>query len=180
MCSGGCRAPELPAAETTPSPPIETVESAATLNRCGASGFLTTALYGAITTPIEWASADLECEGMPRPGGAGARLRFAGVQDEQPIAIIIALPQLRRGATAKELETKITLIPEGTGRFFSNASAKHCLTDITSTEAVDSTDNLVEISGTIYCVVPLVQVNDSSSVSVPKLEFRGLLDWNAS
>jgi len=147
---------------------------------CGENGFLRTELLGAVNAELYWPRDALSCEGMPRPGGAGVRLRFAGTYDEQPITLIIALPQLERGATAKELDTRITLIPEGTGLFFSNASASHCLTEITSLEALDASSDHVAIAGTIYCVMPLVQVNDRPSVSIPKLEFRGLLDWNAS
>ena len=45
---------------------------------CGDSGYLRTTLYGSFEGEVDWSSDELVCEGMPRPDGDGARLRFAG------------------------------------------------------------------------------------------------------
>jgi len=173
LCLGACQAPELPAAGGRSQP--------ATGNHaCGRHGFLTTSLFGAIAGPIDWAAADLDCAGMPRPGGAGARLRFAGSENDSRIAIIIAMPALERGATGIEIASKVTLIEEGSGRFFSTAGLDSCWTDITTLESIGATDDRFTIGGTLYCVLPLAEVNGESSVSIPELRFQGLLDWNAS
>ena len=146
---------------------------------CTAGAFLETRLVGAIDAEIDWHGADLACEGMPRPGGEGARIRFAGAVDDHRLAIIIAMPALHRGETGAELSSNVTLIEEGAGRFFSTADSDTCWADVTSMERTGNGDGY-SIGGTLYCVGPLVEVNGSASVSLSELQFRGLLDWGAS
>jgi len=88
---------------------------------CGDAGYLRGQLYGAIPVSLDWGAKDVNCEGMPRPNGRGARLRFAGsaTGDKQQLAIIIAIPDLGRGTLGLELASNVTVIEEGGGRFFS-------------------------------------------------------------
>lgn len=169
---GACQAPELPVAGGA--------QTATGSHMCGRQGYLSANLFGAIAGPVDWAAADLDCAGMPRPGGEGARLRFAGSENDRQIAIIIAMPGLERGATGIEIASKVTLIEEGSGRFFSTTGLDSCWTDITTLESIDEADSRFTIGGTLYCVLPLAEVNGKSSVSIPELQFQGLLDWNAS
>lgn len=162
--------PEAPAATAT----------ATTGAGCGEAGYLATTLVGAVEADIGWEAADLACEGMPRPDGAGARLRFAGNAGERPIAIIIAMPGLERDRMARELESNVTLIEEGAGRFFSTASNDVCWTDVTELERDPAAADRYAIGGTLYCVAPLIEVNGTSSVTLSELRFRGRLDWSAS
>ncbi|MDH4126957.1 MAG: hypothetical protein OEV69_15120 [Gammaproteobacteria bacterium] len=147
---------------------------------CGSDGFLSSELFGAYQAHLQWSAADLECEGMPRPDGEGARLRFAGKLDGRQIAFIIALPELRRGVPGKELATTVTLIEEGSGRFFSTADQNTCWTDIVELENIDASDASYRIAGRLYCVSPLMQVNGESDVLIRDLQFRGQLDWSGS
>ncbi|MEJ2171246.1 MAG: hypothetical protein P8X59_00580 [Woeseiaceae bacterium] len=147
---------------------------------CGKRGYLSTSLYGAIDATLDWASPELECEGMPRPGSEGARLRFASTDGERRLAIIIALPDLERGTKGRELASKVTLIEEGSGRFFSTAAPEACWTDVTLLETINGSGDRYTIGGTLYCLSPLAEVNGASSVTIAELRFQGLLDWGAS
>ena len=149
---------------------------------CGSSGKLSGTLYGAIETTLDWGKSDLECTGMPRPEGRGARLRFAGISatGEPRLAIIIAIPDLSRDAEGVELSTNVTLIEEGNGRFFSTPDLNNCLTEIAAMTALDETGERYSITGALYCIAPVPELNGSSSVSIPELHFSGLLDWSAS
>jgi len=150
--------------------------------QCGSSGELRTELYGAIRTKLEWNKNEIECSGMPRPEGQGARLRFAGNagDGEQRIAIIIGIPDLTHGSQGDEFKSNVTVIEVGNGRFFSASDLENCLTDITSLTALDDSDKRYAIGGVLYCVSALPEVNGKSSVSVPELHFSGLIDWDAS
>lgn len=154
--------------------------AAAPANRCGSDGFLATELFGALQARLQWNAADLECEGMPRPDGDGARLRFAGDLEGRQIAFINALPDLRRGVAGKELPSMVTVIEEGSGRFFSTVDSNVCWTDIAELEAIDPSDANYRIGGRLYCVAPLTQVNGASEILIRDLEFRGLLTWGGS
>ena len=156
-------------------------EEVAATNECGDQGYLSAELYGAIETTVNWAADDLHCEGMQRPSNRGARLRFSGhAGDGTNIAFIISLPDLQLGETGEEYRSNITLIEEGGGRFFSTADLEICWTDIDGVESVDDTSTRFAISGAVYCVAPLTEVNGDSDVSIRDFRFRGLLDWDAS
>ena len=147
---------------------------------CGSGGFLKASIYGAISASLDWAGQRLNCAGMPRPNGQGARLRFAGSVNDHPIAIIIAMPGLTRASAGAELASNVTLIEEGNGRFYSTVDLDVCLTQIESMEAIDDGGDRYSVGGSVYCVSPLAEVNGDSSVSLSELTFTGLLDWNAS
>jgi hypothetical protein len=149
---------------------------------CGDDGRLSGKFYGAVETTLDWGRNDLECAGMPRPEGRGARLRFAGNSgpDAPRLAIIIAIPELTRDAEGVELGSNVTLIEEGSGRFFSTPDLKNCLTDIATVRAIDESGDRYSVTGALYCVAPLPELNGDSSVSIPELRFSGLLDWSAS
>lgn len=171
----GCKPPdETPATAAAVEPPPARL--------CGDTGELRARLYGAVSVELDWNSDELECSGMPRPEGNGARLRFAGQlpDTDRRIALIVAIPDLHRGAAGAEYATRITVIEEGGGRFFSTSSLNNCLTDITALEALDDSGDRFRIGGVLYCLSPLAEVNGSSSLSIDELQFSGLLDWSAS
>lgn len=167
---------------TDKTPPAAAVVEPPPARLCGDTGELRARLYGAISVELDWNSDELECSGMPRPEGNGARLRFAGQLPDvdRRIALIVAIPDLQRGVAGAEYATRVTVIEEGGGRFFSTANLNNCLTDITALEALDESGDRFRIGGALYCVSPLAEVNGASSVSIDSLQFSGLLDWSAS
>lgn len=147
---------------------------------CVPDGSLQAEIYGGLRASLSWDAAVLECEGMPRPDGEGARLRFAGPADAEDgprrLAVILGLPDLERGRTGSELPTNVTMIEEDEGRFFSNRELTNCWTDIREQARAAGSEQF-RISGILYCVSPLSELNGSSSVTIPELEFVGELDW---
>ena len=176
----GCRSSDTTAVTPPAAAPPPAAATPAEL--CGDGGTLQAELYGAIAGRISWDRFAVECSGMPRPEGRGARLRFAGPldADDRRVALIIAIPDLERGLTGDELESNVTLIEEGSGRFFSTSTLGNCLTNVTDVAATDDSGDRYSISGTLFCVAPLAEVNGNSSVSIAELHFSGLLDWGAS
>ena len=158
----------------------ETAETAAdtpvSVDGCRLSG----SVYGAFDGAINWEAADLRCEGMPRPAGAGARLRFAGPHPagDGTLAVIVALPAHERNTLAESIDGRVTMIEEGNGRFFAANEAGSCWIDILEVTALDEDRELT--TGRLYCIRPLAEVNGTSSLTVPELEFSGLVDWSAS
>lgn len=146
---------------------------------CGSDGYLTTELYGSIARPINWATSDFQCESMLRPEGKGVRLRFTGNAADSELAIILAMPELQRGASGKESPTVVTLTVEGSGRFFSTPTLASCWTDIASQDRIGDSGERYALSGTLYCVAPLGEINGDAAISIPELDFRGIIDWSA-
>ena len=172
-----CDSPQ-PAAEEPPA-------TGTSLANCIAEGQLSAQLYGGIRATLAWDADNLECNGMIRPFGEGARLRFAGPlpgadQDMEPrlLAFIFGLPGLQQGETASELATNVTLSEVGTGRFFGTQDTENCWTDISSQEPLGAEDSLnYRIIGVLYCVAPLAELNGSSSISFTDIRFTGQLSW---
>ena len=165
---GGCeRAPEV-----VEAPPVAEIS-------CGDNGFLAAELYGTIERSVNWTTTDMRCESMLRPDGEGVRLRFTGDAAERQLVIILALPDLERGMTGKELATIATLTVEGSGRFFSTPNLDACWSDISTQDPLDEDQQRYEVVGTLYCVAPLGEVNGDAAISIPQLEFRGIIDWGA-
>lgn len=159
-------------------------QGSATAN-CVSDGELTAEVFGAIETRLEWRDDELECDGMPRPHGQGARLRFAGPArshgETVALAFIIALPDLQRGKSADEIPAGVTLIEENAGRFFSTPEPSTCWADIEHQVPLDdaAADAAPEyrIKGLLYCLSPLAEVNGNRSVTFTDLHFSGRLDW---
>lgn len=170
---GACeRAPQQDAA------PRE--EEIAAAPSCGSNGGLTTQLYGSIARQISWSAAELQCESMLRPQGKGIRLRFSGEAADSRLAIILALPELQRGGTVMESPTVVTLTVEGSGRFFTTPTLGSCWSDIEAQDLIEGGGDRYTISGTLYCVAPLGEINGDAAISIPELEFSGIIDWSST
>ena len=165
-----------PAAE---SPVVNEQQPANGERGCGDNGRLSTTLYGSIAREISWSAGAFRCESMLRPEGKGVRLRFIGDIAENELSIILALPELRPGATNPESPTVVTLTVDGSGRFFTTPTLESCWSDILAQDPVGAGDSRYAISGTLYCVAPLGEINGDAAISIPEMAFRGIVDWSA-
>ena len=147
---------------------------------CSSDAFLSTRLYGSIEREIRWSAENLRCESMLRPDDKGVRLRFTGAAAGSQLAIILALPELQPGAADNESPTVVTLTVEGSGRFFSTPTAKSCWSDISAHDLLEGSQDQYTISGTLYCVAPLGEINGDAAISIPELSFRSIVDWSAT
>jgi len=162
------------AVETTPLPPPPAPN--ANLSACHDGAGLKLELAGAIEGRFEWRGSELQCESMRRPDDAGARLRFVADVDGSALALIIAIPDLERGQTGTELASNLTLYVEGVALFFGTQGTDSCWADVDSQELLD--DERYDISGEVYCIAPLSEINGSSSVTIVDLAFVSRLDWD--
>ena len=155
----------------------QTLKASPKTSGCGENGALDAALFGSLETSVSWSGSDLICENMLRPDGQGVRLRFTGDVEGGRLDLIIALPDLKRGAAGKELPSKVTVTVEGSGRFFSTPNFDSCWTDIASQTPPTGSDEVIPISGTLYCVASLGEINGDAAVSIPELTFSTIVKW---
>ena len=160
--------------------PVEAKAVSSGAPTCGDTGFLATGLYGSIEREFRWDNSEMRCESMRRPDGEGIRLRFTGDVGSERIAIILAVPKLERGQTGSEYPTVVTFMVEGSGRFFSTPNLDNCWSDISRQEPVVDSADRYDLAGKLYCVAPLGEINGDAAVSMPELEFRGIVDWGAT
>jgi len=145
---------------------------------CSSDAYLSAGLYGSIEREIRWSGEDMHCESMLRPDGKGVRLRFTGTAAGSQLVIILALPELQRGQDDAESPTVITLTVEGSGRFFSTPTAETCWSDVSAHDMLEGSQDQYAVSGTLYCVAPLGEINGDAAISIPELSFRGIVDWS--
>lgn len=181
--TGGCEKPAEP-----PNAPIPGPKTAS----CVAGGRLAVDTYGAVEAHIDWSADDMTCEGMPRPADEGARLRFAGQigggNDEgdgerRYLAFIFSIATLTPGQGGEELPTRVTIIEEDEGRFFSTQEADVCWSDVkyhAPPQQADATPMTEQsrIDGLLYCVAPIAELNGTASITLSDLAFSGQLRWN--
>ena len=153
---------------------------------CIQDGRLSTTTFGAIESELDWRKPELRCEGMQRPRGKGARLRFAGEvgsgDDALGLAFILSIPDLVRGEKATELATRVTLIDEENARFFSTREASVCWSNVSQQSRLKDVagveiENHYRISGITYCVAPIAELNGPASITLSELQFTGQLRW---
>ena len=144
---------------------------------CGENGALQTALFGSLETTVSWLGSEMICESMLRPDGQGIRLRFAGDVVGERLAIIIAIPGLKPGEPAVGMASNVTITVEGSGRFFNTPNLDSCWTDVSSQTAASDGQGSSAISGTLYCLSPLGEVNGDAAVSIPELSFTTIVNW---
>lgn len=180
-CSREAGPPADAGAETAAAAPTDLLPAVREPGECPAGGRLRATLYGALEGEIDWRAADMTCEGMPRPGGAGARLRFAGTvgDDDLAIAVIIGIPRLLRDKAGTDLPSNVTVIEEGKGRFFSTTDLDYCWVDLDAADGAAGHDAVSAVSGTLNCIAPLAETNGTSSVTIDHLSFSGFIDWGA-
>lgn len=149
---------------------------------CVAGGSLRAALAGGIRATLDWQAHAMVCEGMPRPDNDGARIRLSGPAgydgEEKMLTFILGLPHLSAGVTGAELPTNVTLVEEGTGRFFGTPDTSSCWTDVTTHELIEGSSGDYVIGGQLYCASPLPELNGSASVTFTELSFTGRLNWD--
>lgn len=156
-------------------------EESATKCQIDAPTVLQGDFYGAIQRQISGNPYNTECEGMPRPGANGVRLRFSHVATDQPsrLTLIIGIDELPRLGVGESLRTTLTIIDEENSRFFSSGDRDNCFSDISAHTAVaDSADTI--ISGTLSCTAALPQINAEQSVRLTDLFFSGRVQWPGS
>ena len=161
-----------PAAVEQPAPSPALADSG-----CAENGALQTTLFGSLETTVSWSGSEMICESMLRPDGQGIRLRFAGDVAGERLAIIIAVPSLVSVEPAAGLPSNVTITVEGSGRFFSTPNLDSCWMDVISQTAVPGKVDSYDISGTLYCLSPLGEVNGNTAVSVPELSFTTIVTW---
>lgn len=105
-------------------------------------------------------------------------MQFTGDVAGERLAIIITIPDMQAGEPAAELPSNVTVTVEGSGRFYNTPNLDSCWTDVDSQSAVPGARGSYAISGTLYCVSPLGQVNGDAAVSIPELSFSTVVKWH--
>ncbi|MEO0998134.1 MAG: hypothetical protein AAFX58_11515 [Pseudomonadota bacterium] len=170
---GGCAEPVTPA--TGPAPAVEA--QAAVSCRDDGLGSVQGALFGSLDMPVDWGNDGLTCDGMPRPGERGARLRFAHkiTPHDSRLVLIIGIDSLAPGETGNGFSATVTLIDERDSAFYSNQGVDNCWVDISEQRMAD--DGETGVHGVLYCSGALARQQGDGAVTLGEIRFGGRMDW---
>ncbi len=179
---GAVLSASLAAAPRAADTPAAAAPGGAAGGACLASGdgYLRAQLAGAIDAKIDWPNSGTHCEGEPRSKPPGVRLSFqrspAGAVD---LLFIFGLTGVHEGRPAREIGVNLTLIVQGTDRFFGTLGDSRCTVDSLTQRRLPKTRSYrVEARG--FCTQPAHAVRGDGAVLVSTFEFAGLVNYDAA
>ena len=165
------RPPEAAAAQPEPS-----TDSRPALCMPAEEGSIHARIQGALEAEINWAGNVPQCKGGLRPDGDGVRLIYKGNLPEGPLLIVIGIGPLRAGESARDVPVNLTLVREGTGRFFATQGNDKCAMDEVRQEPVGESQ-VYRLTGRGYCIQPARAVGGEGAVLMSRFEVMALVDY---
>lgn len=161
-------------APTLPKPPQGCLPSG--------DGFFRARLDGELQMRIDWANAQIECEGMARPGGDGIRLSFRRPRPQaDSLLIVLGIAGLSESSTGEALPANVTIIQEGTKRVFGTLGDDKCTVDQLRQELVapwQPQARRYRVSGRGFCTAPALAVGGERSVLMSTFDFAGQVTYH--
>ena len=139
-------------------------------------GSLHARLQGAVDAEIDWADGVPQCKGGLRPDGDGVRLIYKGNLPEGPLLVVIGIGPLRAGESARDVPVNLTLVREGTGRFFATQGNDKCAMDEVRQEPAGE-PQVYRLTGRGYCIQPARAVGGDGAVLVSRFDVKALVDY---
>ena len=146
--------------------------------RCIASseGSLRARIDGDLRADIDWAPPLPQCRGGPRPGGDGVRLIYRGeVPGQGPLLVVIGIGPIAPGQDLSQVPANVTLVREGTGRFYATQGDDKCAADEVRQTPVGDGSYRLTVRG--YCVQPARTLDGTASVMMSRFDATALVAW---
>lgn len=141
-------------------------------------GSLEARLHGAIDAEVRWAYPMPQCRGGVRPDGEGVRLIYKGeIPGQGPLLVVIGMGPLHAGENASGVPANITLVREGSGRFFATQGDDKCSVDDVRQVAVFGNGHTYRVTGRGYCTQPARAVGGEGVVVVSRFDLSALVDF---
>lgn len=141
-----------------------------------AEGSLQARLQGAIDGEIDWSAVGGHCLGGVRPDGTGLRMVFKGTgPDGEPLLIVIGAGPVTPGISARNVPANVTVVVEGSGRFYATQGDDKCALDTLQQEPVGGEPGLLRVTGRGYCVQPARAVGGDDSVLISRFDLLALV-----
>jgi hypothetical protein len=146
----------------------------------GLEGFLRGRLFGDLDASLAWTGTGLRCQGMRKPDGQGIRLYFSGPRpDGAPLSVLIGIEGRLEDMVGAERPANITVIDEGTGRFFSSGGPGRCWVRVAAITPLPARRAGQRVEGLAFCVGALPSMSDRGSVTLGDLAFAGIVGPDA-
>lgn len=141
-----------------------------------AEGELQARLQGAIEGEIDWSAGGGHCLGGVRPDGTGLRMVFKGAGPAgEPLLIVIGAGPVAPGTSARNVPANVTVVVEGSGRFYATQGDDKCALDTLQQEPVSGEKGLLRVAGRGYCIQPARAVGGDGSVLISRFDLLALV-----
>lgn len=134
-------------------------------------------IQGAIEAEIDWSAGTPQCRGTMRPGGDGVRLLYRGQADGGPLLVLMGVGPLRAGEAARNVPVNLTLVQEGSGRFYATQGDDKCAMDEVTQEPLDTAHGVYRVSGRGYCTQPARAVSGDGAVLVSRFDVTAIVEF---
>ncbi len=146
-------------------------------------GFFRARLDGELQMRIDWSNAQIECEGMARPGGDGIRLSFRSARPQsEGLLILLGIAGLSESSTGRALPANVTIIEETSSRIFGTLGDDKCTVDELRQELVSAWQpkaRVYRVSGRGFCTEPALAVGGERSVLMSTFDFAGQVTYDS-
>ena len=127
---------------------------------------------------INWANAQIECEGSTRPDGSGIRLSFAGPprSDGRRTRIVFGIRSAAEGRSGRSLPTNVTVMFEGEARLFATRGDDRCTVDKLEQErigALGGPSRSYRVVGSGFCTEPASDLKGEERIFLSRFDFAG-------
>lgn len=140
-------------------------------------GFFRARLDGALQMRLDWADAQLKCEGMPHPNGNGIRLSFRREhEDKGPLLIVLGIAGLSESSSGRALPANVTIIEESGSQVFGTLGYDKCTIDELRQDLLAPwrpDARVYRVSGRGFCTEPARAVGGERTVLMSTFDFAG-------
>jgi hypothetical protein len=142
-------------------------------------GYLRATVAGAINAKIDWPNSGTHCEGESRGANPGVHLSFQRQGAVPDVLLVFGLSQVKKGQPAHEIGANLTVILQGTDRFFGTQGESRCTVDSLSQRPLDS-PGMYRVEARGFCTQPAHAVRGDGDVLVSTFEFAGPVIYEES
>ena len=174
----------------TASPPAKPAAQSATDTTTGCfavgGGYLRARMRGALDLDLNWANAEMQCEGGPRPpgkyGSNGVRVSIGGPPraDGHRLRLVFGIAGVGEGGDGQTLRTNVTILFEGERRIFATQGDDKCTIDSLTQERVEVLGPgraVYRVVARGFCLGPATSLSRDERVFLTSFDFAGRVEF---
>jgi hypothetical protein len=119
---------------------------------------------------IDWADADMQCDGGPRPENRGVRVTFAGHLPGHAglVRLVFGIAASAGTRTARNVPANVTVIFEDEQKLYSTAGDGKCTID-------ELTAHGTRFVARGFCTEPAIAIIDRDALLIDRFDFAGMV-----
>ncbi|MEO7775440.1 MAG: hypothetical protein ABIT36_13535 [Steroidobacteraceae bacterium] len=139
-------------------------------------GFLRAQLHGARELQLDWADAQMSCEGGPRPDGNGIRVSISGsLAEGESLRFVFGIGATKPGENGRALATNLTAILEREHRIYATLGDDKCTVDELRQQPVPGVARGYRVQVRGFCIEPATVVGGNERLLISTFDFAALI-----